>query len=158
MVGVWGTWGRGEPLLWAEKMVRSEVLMVWEARWAVRFNAGLPEAVCTAVVEWILAVRLSSGSPSMRPKPANTIPCFSERSTSPKKLFGSPFQTLASDGSVASSDECPTGLNHRFAISSKCLFGRSPRREYPTQTRTAMHFRSRAKVLFHFPNPCKSQS
>ena len=57
-------------------MVQSQVLMVWEARWAVRFNAGLPEAVCTAVVEEILAVRLSSGSPTMIPKPANPIACF----------------------------------------------------------------------------------
>ena len=58
-------------------MVQSQVLMVWEARWAVRFNAELPEAVCTAVVEEILAVRLSSGSPTMIPKPANPIECFS---------------------------------------------------------------------------------
>ena len=134
-------------------MVRSEVLMVWEARWAVRFNAGLPEAVCTAVVEWILAVRLSSGSPSMRPKPANTIPCFSERSTSPKKLFGSPFQTLASDGSVASSDECPTGLNHRFTISSKCLFGRSPRREYPSEPVRQYKNAPQQKSCFIFQTP-----
>ena len=153
MVGVWGTWGGGEPLLWAEKIVRSEVLMVWEARWAVRFNAGLPEAVCTAVVEWILAVRLSSGSPSMRPKPANTIPCFSERSTSPKKLFGSPFQTLASDGSVASSDECPTGLNHRFTISSKCLFGRSTSPRHPVKPVPSYNFVSQQKSFFIFQTP-----
>ena len=50
MVGVWGTWGGGEPLLWAEEMVRIEGLM-FDARCAVRFNAGLPEAVCTAVVD-----------------------------------------------------------------------------------------------------------
>ena len=139
-------------------MVRSEVLTVWEARWAVRFNAGLPEAVCTAVVEWILAVRLSSGSPSMRPKPANTIPCFSERSTSPKKLFGSPFQTLASDGSVASSDECPTSSNHRFTISSKCLFGKKHLPATPRQARSLIQKRSTEKVLFHFPNPRMNQS
>ena len=137
-------------------MVRSEVLMVREARWAVRFNAGLPEAVCTAVVEWILAVRLSSGSPSMRPKPANTIPCFSERSTSPKKLFGSPFQTLASDGSVASSDECPTSSNHRFTISSKCLFARSTSPRHPVKPVPVMQFGFTAKVGVHFPNPARA--
>ena len=49
--GARGSWERGEPLLWVEEMARSQGFRGWEARWAVRFNAGLPEAVCTAVVE-----------------------------------------------------------------------------------------------------------
>ena len=139
-------------------MVRSEVLMVWEARWAVRFNAGLPEAVCTAVVEWILAVRLSSGSPSMRPKPANTIPCFSERSTSPKKTlrFALPNSSFRRFSSLK------RRVSHQFKSSLQNFIEVFVWEKHlpatPRQARSLIQKRSTPKVTFHFPNPRMNQS
>ena len=108
MVGVWGTWGRSEPLLWVKEMVRSQGFGGWGARSVVSLGANVAEAICAAVVEYLLMIHGASARTTMSPKPANTIPCFSERLTSPKKLFGTPFQTLPFNGSVASSDEFPT--------------------------------------------------
>ena len=94
----------------------------WGARWVVRLGPYVAEAICAAVVEYLLMIHGASARTTMSPKPANTIPCFSERLTSPQNLFGTPFQTLPFNGSVASSDEFPTRLDHCFTISSKCVF------------------------------------
>ena len=139
-------------------MVQSQVLMVWEARWAVRFNAGLPEAVCTAVVEEILAVRLSSGSPTMIPKPANPIECFSRtvEFTQKSLRFALPNSSFRRFSSLK------RRVSHQFKSSLhkfiEVFVWEKPSPRIPLRTRTAIQKCSTAKVLFHFPNPRMNQS